>query len=122
LIGASGHDAQRAVVVAVGPVRVVQVAIHQVVHMVTVGHRLVTARGAVLVLLRVVGAGVLGRALHGVRRAGLDAALAHLLPRRPVQMALVQVVHMVAVLHGDMAAAVGVLMVMRIVVVVALAH
>ena len=120
--GSSGHHAQRAVVVAVGTVRVVQVAAHQVVHVVAVRHRLVAALRPVLVVLRMVGAGMLRRALHGVRRGLLKVALVVLLAVLAVQVALVQVVHMVTMLHGGVAAAVGVLVIVRGVSVSALAH
>src|SRR5688572_3982471 len=66
------------VVVAVVAVRVVQVAVHKVVHMVAVGDRLVTAAGAVLVA-RLMSAAVMARRT-GVRvdRADGEDVLVHM--------------------------------------------
>jgi hypothetical protein len=57
-----------AVVVAVVAVRVVQVAVHQVIDVVAVRHGLVAAARAVLVALVVLAAGVLRRAGRAGRR------------------------------------------------------
>jgi hypothetical protein len=54
-------------IVAVAAMVVVQVAIHQVVHVVPVRHRLMTALGPVNVFLTVSGALVCRRALLGIR-------------------------------------------------------
>jgi hypothetical protein len=93
------------VVVAVVAVDVVQMAVDQVIDVVAVRHRLVAAAGTVLVLLGVVAAAVLRRAAGRVLLAYfelvlLDAGLADV-----VQVAVVQVVHVVLVVHGGVAAA-----------------
>ncbi len=114
--------AEGAVVVAVAGVRVVQVALDEVVDVVAVGDGLVAAVGAVGVLAAVGAARVLRGAVAGV--GGLDgdgvlfdaAVLA-----RVVEMAVVQVVGVAVVLDGGVAAAVAVHVVFVLVVVV-MAH
>jgi hypothetical protein len=93
------HHLYGAVVVAVVAVRVVQVAAHQIVGVIAVGHGLVAAIGAVLVADGVAGAGVLRRAIRRVRGPDLDRVLAHAAVRSGVvQMAVVKVIGVVAVL------------------------
>src|SRR5215831_13426817 len=67
----------RSVVVAVVAMRVVQVTGHDVVHVISVLHRLVTAVRAVLVLGVVVVAVVVGRALVRVGFADRHVCIAH---------------------------------------------
>jgi hypothetical protein len=110
-----------AVVVAVVAVRVVQVAVDQVVGVVAVRHRFVAAAGTVAVALVVTAAGVLRGAIGRVGRAdldrmALDAAFAHV-----VQVAVVQVIDVVAVLDGGVAAGWAMLVVVILVNLV-LAH
>jgi hypothetical protein len=105
-----------AVVVAVVTVRVMQVAVHQVIDVIAVRHRLMAAAGAML-MRRVVGAaGVLRRAGAGVGAADfqlvvLDTGLAVV-----VQVAVVQVIDVVAVLDRRVAAIRAVLVVVFLVV------
>jgi hypothetical protein len=93
-----------AVIVAVVAVGMVQMPVHQVIDVVAVRHRFVAAVRAMLVGLVVLAAGVLGCARGRVGAADrqlvlLDAPLAHV-----VQVAVVQVVNMVAVLYGRVTA------------------
>jgi len=107
--GASGQG-QRAVVVAVIAVREVQVAIDQVIHMVTVRDHFVPAAGAVDVIGTVTGAGV-GRGA-GYRVGGADGnhVFIDMIAVREVQVAIVQVIDVVIVTDGGMAAVRAVLM------------
>ena len=106
----------RPVIVAVIAVGMVEPAVDDVVDMVPMGHRLVAAAGTVLVAV-VVRAGV-GRRRASIRilvrdteGVFLDAAVRLLV----VQMAVVEVVDMVAVANGGVAAAVTVLMIVVLV-------
>ena len=92
-------------IVAVAAVRVVQVPRHEVVDVVAVGHGFVAAAGRVGVALLVARALVVGRASLGVRAPDLERALVNVPFVRVVQVAVVQVVDVVAVPDGDVAAA-----------------
>lgn len=70
---------QRTVVVAVGPVHVVQVTVHQVVHMIPVRHGLVTAVRAMDMLRRVSVARVIRRAVGRIRGVDIQAVLVHVI-------------------------------------------
>jgi len=103
-------DFQRTVIVAVPVVRVMKVAIHQVTGVVTVGYGFVTASGSVNVSLVVARAGVLRRAGGGVLfRDFNDVMVDCRCAFGVMQVAVVQVVHVVAVLHGSVAAVLPVL-------------
>ena len=95
---------QRAVIVAVIAVRVVQVAVDEVVDMVTMRNRLVAAAGAMRVR-RVMAGAVVGRgALVGVLVRHLDHVFVHVITVGVVQVAVMQIVHMVAVVHAGVLA------------------
>jgi hypothetical protein len=87
--------------VAVG---MVQVAVHQVVHVVAVGNLLVAAVRAVAMILLMHAAGVVGRAGSGVRRRDLQNVVINVVAMNVVQVAVVQVIRMALVPDGDMAA------------------
>jgi hypothetical protein len=99
----------RAVVVAVVAMRVVKVAADEVVDVIAVRNRLVSAVRSVLMVGVVLGAVVIGRAVAGVRfadgeRVALDA------PRvMVVQLAVVEMVDVIVVADGGVAAARAVL-------------
>ncbi len=93
-----------AVVVAVAGVRVVQVPGDEVVDMIAVRDRLVTATGAVDMALGVTGAAVRRRARSGVGGANLDSALIHVAVMAAVEMAVVEVVDVIAVADREMPA------------------
>lgn len=114
----SGHDLQRPVVVAVIAVRVVQMPVHEIVHMVAVRHGLVAAAGAVGVRRVVAGTVVLGRALVRVVGRNFDHVLVDVIAMRVMQMAVVQVVDVAAVLPADVLALGAVAVVMRFVLIV----
>ena len=108
-----------AVVVAVAAVRVVQVTVDQVVDVVTVGHGLVAAAGAMHVVARVPATVVARSAGPGVGGVDLDLALVRVALVRAMHVAVVQVADVVAVLDGGVAAlgAVGVIVVVVLVAV-----
>lgn len=85
--------------------RMMQVAIDQIVDVIAVGHRLMAAAGAVDMARFVPGAVVVGGAGIGVRRADLDHMLVDVIPMRVMQVTVMQVIDVIAVAHGGMAAA-----------------
>ena len=99
----------RAVVVAVVAVRVVQVPIDEVIDVVAMWHRFVTAAGAMDVSCFVAAAVVVGRAGVRVGGADSDAVFIDVAAVRVVQVAVVQVVNVAVVLDGGVAAARAVL-------------
>jgi hypothetical protein len=92
------------VIVAVPVVRVVQVIVHEVVHVIAVRNRLMATSGAMLVSSVVPRAGMLGRALSRIVDTHLERVLDDLATFLVVQMAVVQVVHMARVAHGRVTA------------------
>lgn len=95
---------ERAVVVAVVAVGVMEVAVDEVVDVVAVGHGLVSAAGAVNMALLVTGAPVFRGASGRVRLVHLDHVLVNVVSVGVVEVAVVEVVHVVPVLDGDVAA------------------
>ena len=93
-----------AVVVAVAVVRVMQVAVHEIVNVIAVRHGLVTAAGAVDVSRCVAAAAVVGGAGIGVGGADGDAVFIHMVVVRMVQMAVVQIVDVAVMPDGGVAA------------------
>ena len=94
---------QRAVVVAMIPMRMMQVPIHQVVDVIAVRYRGMAAARA----MRVVGVvtfAVVGNAAVGVCARDLDDVLVVVVLMGAMQMPVMQVAHMVPVLDGDVAA------------------
>jgi hypothetical protein len=92
-------------VVAVVRVRVMQMASDEVVDVVAVGNRLMTAASAVDVAGLVAFTSMLRRTSRGVLDVDLEYVLIDVVVVRMMQMALVQVVEMIAVRHRDVAAA-----------------
>lgn len=107
------HHLDRAMVVAMVAVRVVQVAVDQVVDVVTVRDGFVAATGAMDVAGLVTAAFVLGRAAVGVGGRDGDHVLVDVVAMRMVQVAVVQVIDMAIMADGRVAAAgaMGVVMV-----------
>ncbi len=95
-------------------VRVVQVTTDQIVDMVAVRYPLVPTPGAVLVVVLVVGAVVVGRAVGGVALAERDRVALDALALVTVKLAVVQIVDMVPVTHDCVAAAGAVLVIVLI--------
>ena len=93
--------------IAVG---MVQVPLHEVIHVISVGHGRVPASRAVDVVLGVTLALVAGGAGGGIGGGDLDDVLIHVSLVRMVEVAIVQVVHVPLMLDGEVAAAWSVLM------------
>ena len=93
------------VVVAVATVSVMEVAVHQVVHVIAVRHGFVSASGAMLVACLVGTAPVIGGAVSRVRTADRQLVLIHVVRVGVMEMAIVQVVGMAVVAHGQVTAA-----------------
>jgi hypothetical protein len=108
------------VVVAVVAVRVVQVTADQIVHMVTMGHRLVSARGSVDVIGRVGVTAMLGRADRWIGAIDAQRMLLDLAAAGVVQMTVVQVIDM-ALMFDGFVTAIGA-MLMGVVAVVRVIH
>jgi hypothetical protein len=91
-------------VVAVRAVRMVEMAVHQIVDMVAVGHRLMAAARSVPVLTVMAAAIMIGRAPFGVPPADIDRVFVDMPLMGMMEVSVVQVVDMIAVLDGDMPA------------------
>jgi hypothetical protein len=105
-------------VVAMIAVRMVQVPVHQIVDMVAVRDRLVSAAGAMLM-----GALYIRRAAGGIGRVDSDDMLVDVIAMHVVQMAVMQVVDVPFMADSDVTAAWAVLMgVVRMVLLVACGH
>jgi hypothetical protein len=92
------------VVVAVVAVRVVQVAVDEIVDVIPMRHRLMTATGAVLMPRFVPLAAMLGRAAIRVFRSHVDDVLVDVVAVHMVQVPVVQVVNMIAMTYRRVAA------------------
>ncbi len=86
-------------------VGVMQVPVHQIVDVIAVGDRLVSASGAVLVAIVVRAARVIGRAVRGVGAADRQLVLVDVVRVRMVQVPIVQVVGMTVVADRHVATA-----------------
>src|SRR5215831_16361757 len=91
-------------VVAVTVMRMVQMAIYQVVHMIAVRHGLMATVFAVNVPLVVRRAVVVWRTLLGICRIDVNAVLVEVIAMSVVQVAVVKIVRMAVMPHGRMAA------------------
>jgi hypothetical protein len=86
-------------------VRVMEVVAHEVVDVVAMGHRLVPAALAVGVIGVVVVTGMLGGAAFGMLGIDLEHVLVDVILVRVMQLAVVQVVHVITVLDSGVTAA-----------------
>lgn len=91
--------------VAVSAMRVVEMITDQVVHVISVRHRRVTAVGAVGMAVGVAAAAVLRRASVGVGVGDLELMLVVVVRVRMVQVTVVEIVDVLIVLHAGMPAA-----------------
>lgn len=99
-------------VIAVTVVGVVQVTVHQVAGVIAVGHGFVTAIGTVDVSLFVTRADVSRGATGRILVRHFDAMMLHAGSRAGMmEMPVVQVIHMIIVLDGGMAAVLAVLVI-----------
>jgi hypothetical protein len=104
------RQGQRAVIVAVIPVRVMQVSVDQVVDVVSVRHCLVPASRTMQMRAVMPAAPVLGRAPVRIGRRHIDAVLVHVILVHVVHMTVVEVVDVIAMANGGMPALGTVLM------------
>ena len=79
----------RAVIVAVSAVRMMQVAVDQIVHMVPMRYRFVTTSGPMLVICVMTGATMLWSALVGIGRGDLDDVFVNVVLMHVMEMPLV---------------------------------
>jgi hypothetical protein len=91
-------------VVAVCAVGMVEMAVHQIVDMVAVGHRLMAAARSVPVLTVMAAAIMIGRAPFGVAPSDLDRVFVDMPLMGMMEVPVVKVVDMIAMLDGDMPA------------------
>jgi len=80
----------------------VEVALHQVVSMVTMGNCFVSARGTMLMALLVAAAIVVRRAGFRILAAHGDLMLVNMIAMRVVKMPIVKIVFVAVVPHGNM--------------------
>jgi hypothetical protein len=85
--------------------RVVQVSVHQIVDMIAVWYRFVAATGAMPMGRIVSAAPMCWRAQIGIRRVHLDDMLVYVFLVRMMEMAIVQIIDMAIMAHGDVTAA-----------------
>ena len=85
-------------------VRMVQMALHQVIDMVAVGHGFVPAVGAVNVIGFMRAAVVLGRASILVGLVGRQCVFVHMIAVNVMQVAVVEIIGVAIVVDGGMAA------------------
>jgi hypothetical protein len=82
----------------------VEMPVDQIVHMVAMGHCLMTAARSVPVLAVMAAAVVVGRAALGIVRPDVDHVLVDMALMGMMEVPIVQVVHVIAMLDGDMPA------------------
>lgn len=99
-------------VVAVAVVRMMQVAVHQIVHMVAVRHGLMSTARAVDMTGVMTGAGVIRSASRRVGVAYFEDMLVDVAVVRRMQVAVVQIVDVAVVQNRGVAAACAVRMIM----------
>ncbi len=109
-------------VVTVIAMRVVQMPMDQVIHMIAVGYWLMTAIRAVLMVRFMLSAVVFGRALERIGVGDVDMMLCHVISHLMMQMTIMQVVDMSIMLHGRMTTFWAVLMVMVCMMIVSVRH
>ena len=97
-------DLHRTMIVAMIAVGVMQMPVDQIVDMVAVRHRLVATARAMLMVLVVSATGMVGRAGSWIVGAHLDRVLVDVIAVRVMEMTVVQIVEVIAVLDGGMAA------------------
>lgn len=98
------HDLHRTVVIAVTAMWMVQMTGDEIVDMVAVWNRFVAATRSMNVGAIMPGAAMLWRATIRVLVAHLKSMFVHMVRMRMMKMAIVEIVHMVAVADGNVAA------------------
>ncbi len=93
---------KRSVVVAVIAVRMMELSVHQIVHMIAMRNGRVAAIGAMNVLpIMAFGA---ERAFVGIRGADGDGVFIHMVAMRMMQMAVMKIIHVPAMHDGNVSA------------------
>ena len=100
-----GNDRQWAMIVAVIPVRMMQMTVHQVVYMVPMRYGFVPAARAVDVTWFVTCANVVRRAAHRIGITHVNRVLVYVVSVNVVHVPVMQKVHVVAVFDGRVPAA-----------------
>lgn len=113
---------QSTVIIAVIAVHVVQMTGNQVIYVIAVGHRLVSATCAMLVALFMASANVIGSTIRRIGRGSFDHVFIDMAVMQEMQVSVVQVVDVVIVLHSGMSAVGTMLMRMLLVDGVCLRH
>jgi predicted ATPase len=98
-------------IIAVCSVRVMQMAVDQIVHVIAMRHGFVAAAGTVNVIGWMSATVVARRARRGIGCAHWDLVFVHMIAVRMMQVAIVQVVRVPIVLDRGVAAARAVLMI-----------
>lgn len=96
---------QGAVVIAMAAMRVMEMSVDEIVDVISVRNRFMAATGTMLMPGLVTGAEVIRRTSRRIGVTHLDHVLIDVIAVRLMQVAVVQVVDVIAVLDGDMAAA-----------------
>jgi hypothetical protein len=104
-------DVQRPVIIAMIAVRMVQMTVDQIIDVIPMGHRLMSAARAVHMPRLVTAAAVIRGAVIGIFRTHLDDMLIHVVTVRIMEMAIMQIVDVIAVANGGVATAWAMLMV-----------
>ena len=81
-----------------------QMAIHQVIHMVAMRHDFVAAIGTVSVGLLIGGAALVRRAFLRIRRGHLNLMVVHMIAVGVMQVAIVKIISVAVVFHGGVPA------------------
>ena len=97
------NNLQRPVIVAMIAVRMMKVAVHEVVNMVAMRNGGMPAIGAVNVLRRMFVGRISRRAFVGVGRIDADSVFIHVVAMRMMKMASLKVIHMPFMPDGDAA-------------------
>jgi hypothetical protein len=105
------NDLERSMIVAMIAVRMVQVSVDKVIDVIAMRHRLMSASGAMHMPRLVAAAAVIRGALVGIFRTHLDRMLIHVIAVRMMEMAIMQIIDVIAVANGCVATAGAMLMV-----------
>ena len=94
------HNSDRSVIIAMGPVRMMQMTAHQVAHVITMRHGLVPTAGSMHMARSVSRALVIRCAPVWVRRRDLDLVLIHVIVVHVMQVTVMQIINVVVMLDG----------------------
>jgi hypothetical protein len=100
----AGDGFQSAVIVAVGAMRMVQMAIHKVIDVIAMRHGFVAAVSTVSMRLLMGRTAVVRSAFLGIRRSHLDLMVVHMIAVSVMQVTIVKIVGVAIVFHGSVPA------------------